>query len=250
MSTRGVPKKGVYMSLGHGSDIVKGEPLPVPEGCVYVTFALCGQISTHSHRIMKAFEDPAVRDLLRDPVKHVGLLTEHFGETLHIHYPEAEDPASRTYYDAKYKPFLANEVKGHGCFSKKSGLYRLGSVSSFKAPASMISPQVHPDIRSYTASFPCDDIEEPVLKFIYKGSLHPTLKDILEEYDAGPLTFKKMKAIAREQAYLQSWAFENWPGVHYNFVCRGSASKEENITNSATLRRRRNSVSASRKLLR
>jgi hypothetical protein len=199
---------------------------------------------------MKAFEDPAVRDLLRDPVKHVGLLTEHFGETLHIHYPEAEDPASRTYYDAKYKPFLANEVKGHGCFSKKSGLYRLGSVSSFKAPASMISPQVHPDIRSYTASFPCDDIEEPVLKFIYKGSLHPTLKDILEEYDAGPLTFKKMKAIAREQAYLQSWAFENWPGVHYNFVCRGSASKEENITNSATLRRRRNSVSASRKLLR
>ena len=241
-------EKNVYMNLGHGNDIVKDDPLPVPEGCVYVTFALCGQISTHSHRIMKAFEDPAMKELLRDPVKHLARLTAHFGDTLHVHYPGATDPTSRTYYDAKFTPFLANQVKDK-CFSKKSGLYKLGDIATFKAPAALIAHEVHSDMRNYTATFPCDDIKEPVLKYIYKGSLNPTLEDILKEHDAGPLSYKKMKAVAKERAYLQSWAFEKWPGVHYNFVCRGSATTEENIKNSATLRRRRRSLSASKKLV-
>jgi hypothetical protein len=245
-------RKNVYMSLGHGNDIVKDEPLPVPEGCVYVTFALCGQISTDSYRIIKAFEDPSMKELLKDPVKHISRLTEYFGSSLHVHYPDAEDPASRTYYDTLYKPFLGHTVKDHPkCFSKKSGLYHLGDITTYKVPASMISHEVHKDIRPYTATFPCDDVKEQVVKYIYKGSLYPTLEQILTGFDTAtkPLSFKKMKALTKEYAYKQSWAFEKWPGVHYNFVCRGSATKEENIKNSPTIRRRHRSHSASKRVL-
>jgi hypothetical protein len=75
-------KKNVYMHLGHASDLI--ETIPVPKGCVYVTFTLCGEISKDSYRILKAFEDPAIRDLLKDPVKHIVRLTEYFGSSLHV----------------------------------------------------------------------------------------------------------------------------------------------------------------------
>ena len=244
--------KNVYMNLGHAGDIVAGEPLPVPDGCVYVTFTLCGEVSKYSYKIIRAFEDPAVRDLLHDPVKHIKRLTEYFGDTLHVHYPGAEDPTSRTYYDTNYNPFLAYSVKDHPkCFAKKSGLFKLGDLATYKAPAAMVSAEVHADSRPYTASYPCDSIEEPVVKYIYKGSLYPTLEQILVDYDAAtkPVSFKDMKKIAKPYKYTQSWAFSLWPGVHYNFVCRGHAHAEENVKNSATKKRRLASAEAAAKLV-
>jgi hypothetical protein len=244
-------KKNVYMSLGHASDIVSGDPLSIPTGCVYVTFTLCGEVSKYSHLILKAFEDPAVKSLLNDPVRHIKRLTEYFGETLHVHYPEAEDPTSRTYYDSRYTPFLAYDVKDHPtCFAKKSGLFRLGDLAVYKAPAAMQSREVHADSRPYTASYPCDNIDEATLKYLYRGSLFPTLEQVLTEYDAAekPLTYKNMKRLMKPYKYTQSWAFERWPGVHYNFVCRGHAHAEENIKNSATKRRRAASAEAAAKL--
>jgi hypothetical protein len=243
-------KKNVYMHLGHAGDLV--ETLPVPKGCVYVTFTLCGEISKDSYRILKAFEDPAIRDLLKDPVKHIVRLTEYFGSSLHVHYPEAEDPTSRTYFNTKYKPFLSHDVKDHPiCFAKKSGLYRLGDLATYKVPAALISSEAHADIRPYTASFPCDDLQESALKYVYKGSLYPTMEQILTEFDSAEksLTFQKMNQIMKKYKYTQAWAFEKYPGVHYNFVCRGHAHKEENIKNSPILRRRRNSLNAAKKLM-
>jgi hypothetical protein len=243
-------KKDVYMHLAHAGDIMK--TLPVPKGCVYVTFTLCGEISKDSYRILKAFEDPTIRNLLKDPVKHIVRLTGYFGSSLHVHYPEAEDITSRTYFNTEYKPFLGHSVKDHPtCFAKKSGLYRLGDLATYKVPASLISSEVHANIRPYTAAFPRNDIKEPVLKYVYKGSLYPTLEQILTEFDSAekPLSFQTMKHIAKNYTYTQEWAFEKYPGVHYNFVCRGSATTEKNIKNSPILRRRRNSLNAAKKLL-
>ena len=244
--------KNVYTHLGHGRDIVSGDPLPVPEGCVYVTIALCGEISQSSHKIMKAFEDPALAPALRDPVKHLKRLTDYFGKTLHVHYPEAEEEASRTYYDTTYNPFLANTVKDEAtCFSKKSGLFKLGDLATYRAPGGTVSAKVQADLRPYVASFPCDSIGENIVKHIYKGSLYPTLEQMLAEYDAAPkpLGFAEMRAVAKKYRYKQSWAFSLWPGVHYNFVCRGKARAEENISHSGTRKRRVNSAEAAAKLL-
>ena len=236
--------KNAYMHLGHGKDHVVGEPLSVPAGCVYVTFALCGQVGKDSHRILGAFEDPAIKDLLRDPVRHLKRLTTYFGDTLHVHYPEAEDPTSRTYYDTTYRPFLGYSVKDHAtCFAKKSGVYRLGDLATFKAPAALRSSEIHASARDYTAAYSCEEVGEDALKYIYRGSLYPTPDQISAS------SFKELKKVSKEHEYRQSWAFSVWPGVHYNFVCRGLATKEESIKNSATRKRRRNSLAAAEKLL-
>ncbi len=107
------------------------------------------------------------------------------------------------------------------------------------------------DLRPYVASFPCDSIGENIVKHIYKGSLFPRLDQMLAEYDAAPTTlgFTEMRAVAKKYKYKQSWAFSLWPGVHYNFVCRGKARPEENISHSGTRKRRVNSAEAAAKLL-
>jgi hypothetical protein len=231
----------VYTHLGHGSEVVAGEALPVPAGCVYVTFTLCGEVSRDSYRILKAFEDPAVSNLLHDPVKHLRRLTDYFGESLHVHYPEAEDPTSRTYYDMKYNPLLGYTIDGNPtCFSKKSGLFRLGDNAVYRAPGGMQAREVQIDSRPYTIDFPCDNISEDHLKYIYKGSLFPTLAQVHSETDPmeKPITFSKLKKAMKAYKYRQSWAFEKFPGVHYNFICRGHGRGEENIVNSGIKRRR------------
>lgn len=238
-----------YMHLAHGKEYVYGEPLLVPPGCVYVTFALCGQVGTDSHKILAAFEDPRIKDFLQNPVKYLKHLTAYFGNTLHVHYCEAEDPTSRTYYDTMYRPFLGYSVKGDTCFAKKSGLYRLGDLGTFKAPAVMRSAEINASSREYTAKInPCDAISSATLRYLYNGSLYPKLGQLENEFDAPP-SFKDMKRVSKNYDYRQSWAFEMWPGVHYNFICRGSALTEKNINNSATRKRRRNSFSAAASLL-
>lgn len=241
----------VYMHLGHGSEMVAGDAIPVPAGCVYVTFTLCGEISRDSYRILKAFEDPAVKDLLRDPVKHIKRLTMYFGESLHVHYPEAEDATSRTYYDMKYSPFLAYTIDGNpSCFAKKSGMFRLGDNAVYRAPGGMQAREVQIDSRPYTIDFPCDNIGEDALKYIYKGSLFPTQAQVYTETDAmeKPITFSKLKKAMKAYKYRQSWAFEKFPGVHYNFICRGHARTEDNIVNSGVKRRRAASAEAAARL--
>lgn len=248
--------RDAYVSLAHGQEIISDEAIPVPKGCVYVTFAMCGEISTHSYKIMKAFEDTSMRVMLRDPVKYLEELTDYFGESLHVHYPEAEDETSRTYYDIKYRPFFGNKVKGHPrCFTKKSGLYRLGDIATYKAPGSMQSLEVHKDARPYTAAYPCDSIPQNVVKYLYKGSLHPTLEEAISATATSvtaisatatsAITFQAMKHSMKEYTYLQSWAFEKWPGVHYNFACRVPTEPK----NSPVARRRKMSINAAKKLL-
>ena len=242
-----------YVSLAHGQEIISDEPIPIPKGCVYVTFAMCGEISTHSYKIMKAFDDISMRDMLRDPVKYLEELTDYFGESLHVHYPEAEDETSRTYYDIKYRPFFGNKVKGHAtCFTKKSGLYRLGDIATFKAPVSMQSLEVHKDARPYTAAYPCESIPQNVVKYLYKGSLHPTLEEAMSgtamsaaAMSATAISFQAMKHSMKEYTYLQSWAFEKWPGVHYNFACRVPTEAKK----SPVARRRKMSINAAKRLL-
>ena len=79
----------VYTHLGHGSEMVAGDAIPVPAGCVYVTFTLCGEVSKDSYRILKAFEDPAVKDLLTTENKEVH--TADLGSQIPIDR-DVEDP--------------------------------------------------------------------------------------------------------------------------------------------------------------
>ena len=147
----------------------------------------------------------------------------------------------------KYSPLLGYTVDGNpSCFSKKSGIFRLGDNAVYRAPGGMQAREVHIDSRPYTIDFPCDNIGEDALKYIYKGSLFPTLAQVHSETDPmeKPITFAKLKTAMKAYRYRQSWAFEKFPGVHYNFICRGHARAEENIVNTGIRRRRAASAEA------
>lgn len=206
-------KKRVYMSMGHSSEIIGDALLPVPPGCVYVTFAICGEATGEAYRILAAFGDPVIRKMLHDPVLWAKELTAYFGETLHIHYAEADTEAGRTYYDARIVPF-AGFIRGR-CMAVKSGLYLLGKPSSFVAP----SGAEKADLNKFMVDIDCHQVSKSDLRFLYSGSLYPEKKQLVADL-IRPLTYDLLENAARKFRYTQSWAFSQFPGVHYNFLCR------------------------------
>ena len=240
--------KSVYTSLGHGREFVSEIPLDVPPGCVYVTFAVCGGTSKHPYKILDAFLNPSIREKLRDPVKNLKALTKVFGETLHVHYPEAEDPTSRTYFDVRYLPFASFSEKSKDCWSLKSGLYRMGDVRDLWAPDNI--KKGNGPLFKYGAKLDCLTIAPKALKYIYSGALYPKLDIVMRDIGVERnLSYKLLRHEITKCRFTQSWAFSNFPGVHYNFICRSHSYPDEaveisNAIKNRTERRRRNSKAA------
>ena len=255
-TVRGFPPshpKSVYTSLGHGREFVSETPLDVPPGCVYVTFAVCGSTSKEPFKILDAFLNPSVREKLRDPVTNLKELTKVFGETLHVHYPEAEDPTSRTYFDVRYLPFASFSDKSKDCWSLKSGLYRMGDVGDFWAPDNI--KKGSGPLFKYGAKLDCSIIAPKALKYLYSGALYPKLDIVLRDIGVERnLSYKMLRHEITKCRFTQSWAFSKFPGVHYNFICRSHSYPDEeiaisNAVKNRTDRRRRNSKTAANLLL-
>lgn len=248
-----VPK--VYTVMGHGSEMISEiPPIPVPAGCVYVTFAICGNTTQGAYRILDAFANDDIRELLRYPVENIKKLTEYFGESLHVHYPEAENETSRTYFDVRYSPFAHFNTPKLGCFAYKSGLYNMDANVEFMPDENLMVRLT--EILKYGIKFDCDSIEPEILKLLYNGSLYPTLDTIVGDIDpARAITYKLLKHEITKFKFSQSWAFRMFPGVHYNFVCRSHSLPNENNTGRSAAvanritRRRRNSLNAATLLL-
>lgn len=204
-------KKRVYMSMGHSSELIGDAPLPVPAGCVYVTFAICGETTGGGFKILEAFSNPTIRKMLHDPVRWATELTAYFGESLHIHYPEAATEAGRTYYDTRFTPF-AGFFRGR-CMAVKSGLYLLGRPGNFEA-------QEAETVDKFMLDLDCHDVTKSDMRFLYSGALYPDKKQLVADLTR-PLTYDLLENQARKVLYTQSWAFAQFPGVHYNFLCRG-----------------------------
>lgn len=245
--------KNVYTTLGHGREFVSETLLDVPAGCVYVTFAVCGDVSKEPQKILDAFSNPKIREKLRDPVKHLKELTTLFGETLHVHYPEAEDPTSRTYFDVRYLPFAGFSAKPD-CWSLKSGMYKMGDVNDFLAPNNIKKGTT--SLFKYGAKLDCAHINTKALKYIYNGAVYPKLDIVTRDISVKrKLSYKLLRYEVAKCRFTQSWAFSKFPGVHYNFICRSHSYPDEevNIANAVrnrTERRRRNSMVAANLLLR
>lgn len=247
--------KNVYTTIGHGREYISDEPIPVPPGCVYVTIALCGVVSTEKeiNKLLDAFTDPKIRDKLRDPVTNLKQLTTLFGESLHVHYPEAENETSRTYFDTGYYPLAGDSTSGE-CRSVKSGLYRIGDVDSFRPPKNIIVSESG-KLR-YLAKLDCKNIEPPILRFLYSGALYPTIDIINRDLPIGrKLSYNLLAHEISKCRFSQSWAFSKFPGVHYNFICRSGTNITGNVPNVPTSlqnridKRRRNSKTAANLLI-
>jgi len=215
----GAGAMNTYMTLGHGRELFV-EELPVPQGCVYVTFAICGGVSKDVFRLLNAIRDPHISLLLADPVKNLRVLTTYFGKSLHVHYPGAKNPTSRTYYNTSFLPLVS--WKTDKCTLGKSGLYRIGgSVSDFSMPDPLVRTP-------YVSESDCDNITHDELEHMFAGSLYPTYDMFVEDLDPERTnTYDIMIHNARKFRYSQAWAFQMFPGVHYNFLCRGSSHPDE-----------------------
>lgn len=212
----------------HGCDT--SEKLPVPPGCVYVTYGLCGMAtllnSTIDDLFFKMFK--AKNPILQDPVKNYVKLKELFGNSIHIHYPEAPTADGQTYFDNTYTPFLAWEKTDQSCFAYKSGLYEIG--------ANLFTD----DSENSGKRFLCNDGKFSKIDFetMYNESKFPTTAMVYDAYytkfsfmDKGiPIMHYNLidEVIDENFRVKQSELFEKFPGIYYNFVCRSDCSSQNN----------------------
>jgi hypothetical protein len=237
-------KKHVYMTMAHSSEIMSDKPLYVPSGCVYVTFAICGQTTKDAFKILQGFSDSKIRRMLHDPVKYIHELTSYFGESLHIHYPEADNETSRTYYDVTYTPYTGF-YRGK-CLAVKSGLYKLGTITDFTVPSNLAT-EYDKGRKEYMIEFDCNKISYQALTYLYSKSIYPNKREIINSFKGRPISSELLDNELKKHRYSQSWAFTKFPGVHYNFVCRGHGDNKKYVNH--TRRRVAESQAAASELL-
>jgi hypothetical protein len=229
----------VYTKEGHGEDILFEHP--VPPGCVYVTIEECSILSSNWGKLLFAFEDkPAgIREKLRDPVKYKRDLLAHFGRAFHVHYPEAERHADRTYVDSIHYPFLA--WNRDECKIGKSGVLSLDDNNVF-VDETIVAKEPY-DEEQVLKIVDCDNIKDEDLHKLLDGSKFPTyqmIKDDLEYLGDEPIKYSELRKVMNRYAFTQSWSFKMFPGVHYNFSCRDIA--KHSPTNERIGRRRAQSL--------
>ncbi|NDB83383.1 MAG: leucine-rich repeat domain-containing protein, partial [Alphaproteobacteria bacterium] len=213
----------VYTTNTHAGDILFEKP--VPPNCVYVTLEECG-INTSSMLISKlllAFKDEprGILNMIRDPITYRRELMAHFGRSLHVHWSGAEHPGNRTYLDSIHTPYNGHTFENK-CYIAKSGIHNLDTHTDFDL-------DIRDNIEYLWDIIPnvsCHNITDENLHHIYNDSSFPALNMVgrkLEFVDR-PITYDMLNRQMESFKFTQSWAFKMFPGIHYNFSCRGIIS--------------------------
>jgi len=239
-----------YTVSGHAYDLLFEKP--VPPGCVYVTIEECGVPSSDWEKLYLAFEDKprGIREKLRDPVKYREELTLHFGRAFHVHWPEAPIPEDRTYVEAVHYPVLVwdryKSFRKEGEPIKweisKSGITSLNQDIVYTNPRKAYNGSTE---NSTFFTIDGDRIDETKLHFMYDDSLYPTHEQVTTSLyildDPENVSTQELNDTMKQFNFLQSWAFKQFPGVHYNFSCR-TIHPDLSTTNKRINTRRRKSV--------
>lgn len=217
------PKNGlpmVYTTKTHAGDILFEKP--VPPGCVYVTLEECG-INTDSilrSKLLLAFKDQphGILHMIRDPIRYRRELMAHFGRSLHVHWSGAEHSGNRTYVDSIHTPCNGHEFENK-CYIPRSGLYNLDNKTNFDLDIRDIVEY----LRDILPNVSCDNITGENIHYIYNDSVFPSLNMVERklEFVDRPITYDMLNTQMESFNFTQSWAFKMFPGIHYNFSCRG-----------------------------
>jgi len=174
----------IFFFGGHGCDT--GVEKIVPENCLYITFALCGNMQKISS-IAPLFSMRT--ELLEDPIKYKREIEKHLKLPIQIYKP------GDTYSDVVLiPPFDSKESKK--VFS--SGLQSVYLKERF--------------------TFLMED--DPNLKQLFQYSLYPEMEDVPDIESIKEI--KKWKALR----VLQSSLFDTFEGIYYNFSCRTPCNEE------------------------
>jgi hypothetical protein len=229
-----------YLYLGHGQDICddQGKPIIkiVPPGNIYITVGICGLTTRwKTENLLESFIDPTNTSIWANPTKEslqeilTGILDT---ETLHIHYP------GDTYVDNVYSPLsdfqykdnkrLLNDTQPDTLILQISGILPLS-----KAP-DMYKAGI-PNERVYVSK---TNITIPVEEFdaMFQFSRFPKIE---HPQNAKTLTIEDIDTISTYYSERVSYLLKEYPGIHYNFVCR---SVHPSCMPGALRRRRQSAV--------
>jgi len=188
--------------LGHGTDVCKSDGnldvLPVPKGCVYVTFTLCGLMNLMSDKELMQFFEYKNQEYLKDPVKYEKELNAIFKNEIHIHHPDAKDEHSRTYVNSEYSPHLIVTNSIHGFAIHMSGIVELSDSMNYKAAKYYTNP------------------DEDILDY-YTYSVFPNKENMKRIFDSKTEVSDYTRATGK---ITQAELFELNPGVYFNPLCR------------------------------
>ena len=187
----------VYFFGGHGCDT--GTEEIVPENCLYVTFALCG--NSIKYREMTTFYsvDP---DLLLDPIKNKRAIEKHLGIPIQIYKP------GDTYSDILYSTplcFKNTDNKNYGCLP--SGLQNVY-------------------LKKENFVLPSKNIKQTLFEY----SIFPRIKMVPDISSEEEIDEKWTINILQSQLF-------RFKGIYYNVSCRGSCDEESKPR--VTLRRQK-----------
>ena len=213
-------KPNVYTMIAHGCDTP--EELPVPEGCVYVTFALCMDIvdidsGSVFRNFMSMFNRPTATnrtgipngELFSDPVRYKDILESVFGNDIHVHHPGAAHPADRTYINAHFSGLMEFDENEDGILIYNSGLQQIDD----KDKCLMIHNYKYP--------------QTPLSFFLNKfnDSRFPTRDEVQAAIGSERDGRELVRIVQQRFSIDQKTLFEHFKGIHYNFVCRSPCSK-------------------------
>ena len=210
----------VYITKSHAEDILFEKP--VPPNCVYVTVEECGvkTNATLTTKLLRAFKDdpPGMLNMIRDPVTYRRELMAHFGRSLHVHWSGAEHHGNRTYVDSIHKPCSGHKFN-NDCYIARSGIYNLDNRTNFDLDIRDITEKMG----DLVPNVDCLNITDENLRYIYNDATYPTIAMVERklEFVDRPITYDILNTEIEPFSFTQSWAFKMFPGIHYNFSCRG-----------------------------
>jgi hypothetical protein len=203
-------KPSIYLLFAHGCDL--GVEYPVPENCMYVTKAICGELNTVTEKDIDFFKDFQDKDkIFNNPVDNIDELEERYltskcsikrntnikntigklksgraCQTIHVKHSEAVSDEMRHYANAIFTPY----------FSHFAGLYKIGSPLFETKKFSVLTGSWTCDVCSFIntcarAEPTCQICESPMPKGVCTDMVEMPIgsqqalfvRDILEEGD-------------------------------------------------------------------
>ena len=223
----------VYTFFGHSCST--GEELPVPEGCVIVTLAVCGAyawVDGHFAQFDTLFTSPESTILL-DPINNKEQIEELLNlpkNSLNINHPNAERPENRMYMNTLYNAELMwnhREFKFH-----TSGLYRYPSRIKGKLNyGKRLNELTNSEFGQVLEEMYTDEIIFPTKTSITNTFRELRRKTHLSKDDV-------LQQIGIEHQMTQKQLFEMYPGIYYLVSCRPACDNDVAVKESVVKRRR------------
>jgi len=228
----------VYGVFGHGCDILTGEAgenLPVPQGIIYVTIAICGLVSIDLVKLMYAFEDTSIWPALRDPIGNQEILRQFFEDRalmetnlqIHKHGDTYVDSINTLFYNGSHHVY-------------KSGLYRLGEFQPVRSDVDYGAVNAAGGERIAVAQ----PYMEAEMRAIYNGSrIQPQVYGPFRTADEFKAA-NNMGIRMSELFHMMRASDQNRPFIFYNFACRTVCGGYNAATQGRSLARRARNLTA------